>query len=343
MCRIPPIVLILVAFPALCFADEVRFKNGDRVNGKVTWQNGKVTISESVFGTVSADAKEVESFTSAEPLTYQPPATTTSTTTTPSVTTTAPATTTAMTSVATTTASTTTAVAAAPVPPAPPPKKWSGSVVAGAIVTRGNSVTESYRVAADATRKGENNTLSLSAAYAFGQNKDLQTGTENTTTDTWFGQAKLDHSLGEKLYDYALFRIEQDNVADLNLRITPGVGLGYRWINKPETHFNTEGGLTWVYESYDNTTGTTEHFAARLAYHVDHKLNDKVSLVHNFEYLPNVSAIDDFNLNIDAGVRAMLTTAMFLETKIVWQHDSTPAPDAQPDDLLFSLGVGWNF
>lgn len=325
MLRLLLLVSVLGCFARISLADEVMFKNGDRVSGSVTISEGRITIHHSVFGTVSADANDVKSVS----------------TTQPTLATTAP--TSAPTSNPTTIATTTTApVPGAAVPPAPAPKRWSGSVTAGAIIQRGNSDTESFNVAANATRQGDNNTLSLSAAYAFGQSRDKDTGVENTTTDTWFTQAKLDHSLSAKWYDYALIRVEQDNVANLHVRVTPGVGMGYRWINKPETHFNTEAGVTWVYEQYD-TAGSREHIAARLAYHYDRKINDKVSIVHNLEYLPNVADISDFNLNIDISVRAALIKATFFEVKALWQHDSQPAPGAEDDDLLFTLGLGWNF
>ena len=313
------IVLLLIVCAlrsAAARADEVRFQNGDRVSGVVTRADGKVTIRSRLFGTISADEKEIMSVT------------------------TAPAATITATTLATTTpVAVQTESATQPVPP----KRWSGSVVAGAIVTRGNSHTEDYRVAFDATRKGDHNTLTLSGAYAFGQSRDPNTGDEAVTADNWFVQAKLDHSLTERLYDYAIARVEQDNVANLDLRVSPGVGVGYRWINRDATHFNTEAGVTWVWEQYD-TQGSTEHFAVRLAYHLDHKLNDKVSLVHNVEYLPNVTdPFDDFNVNADAGLRAMLTKSMFAEMKVEWKHDSTPAPDADKNDLRYTLGLGWNF
>jgi putative salt-induced outer membrane protein YdiY len=308
------IALLLLACAPNVRADEVRFQNGDRVSGVVTRADGKVIIRSPLFGTISADEKEIASVTTAP-------------------------------TISATTLATTTPAAIQPVVPAQPvaPKKWSGSLVAGAIVQRGNAHTEDYRVAFDATRKGDHNTLTLSAAYAFGQSRNPDTGNENVTADNWFGQAKLDHSLSERWYDYAIARVEQDNVANLDLRVSPGVGLGYRWINRDATHFNTEAGITWIWEQYD-TQGSTEHFAARLAYHLDHKLNQSVSLVHNVEYLPSVTdPFGDFNLNADAGLRAMLTKSMFAEMKVEWKYDSTPAPDAEKNDLRYTLGLGWNF
>jgi hypothetical protein len=76
---------------------------------------------------------------------------------------------------------------------------------------------------------------------------------------------------------------------------------------------------------------------------MDKKVNDKVTLFHNLEYVPSLEDAEEFNINADAGVRATLTEKMFAEFKFQWKHDSEPAPGAQENDLRYILGVGWSF
>jgi putative salt-induced outer membrane protein YdiY len=312
---------------------EVTLFNGDRVTGMISAFNNKVTITHDVFGTITADPKDIRWITLIPSATLPSTLPTTAPATLPvATTTTAPS----------TIATTQDATAESAKPQAAKPKVWSGSVVGGALATRGNSDTEIFNLRFDATRTGERNTLTLAAGYAFGQQEDQDTGNENTTTNNWFAQARLDHNLSERFYDFALVRLEGDEVADLNLRASPGVGIGYRWILRPLTHLNTEAGITWVYEDYEGG-GHNEHFAVRLAYHFDHKFNDKVALVHNVEYLPAIVDPSNFNLNADIGLRTDLTTKIFAEGKIEWRHDSTPAPDASRNDLRYILGVGFKF
>jgi putative salt-induced outer membrane protein YdiY len=354
MNRLIFVVLLAAALPAAAFGDEVSFHNGDRVSGDVTWSadRGELTIRNSVLGTVTARAADVKSVTpaagpvaGANAVTTRPVGDATATTrAVPDAKT--QATTVAASQPAPATAPVDPAVVAAPAtPPAPPVKRWSGSVTASLMATRGNSDTESTRVTAEAVRKGESNTLTLSGGYFLGQTRDPQTGDRVTTTDNWFGQGKVDHKLSERFYDYAILRVERDNVANLEVRVSPGVGVGYRWVNDPDFHVNTEAGVNWVYEQYE-TGGANEHFAVRLAYHVDRQLNEFVSLVHNVEYLPSVSdPAGNFNLNADAGLRAAMTKdkKLFTELKVEWKHDSTPAPGAEKNDLRYTVGVGYSF
>ena len=86
-------------------------------------------------------------------------------------------------------------------------------------------------------------------------------------------------------------------------RLAPGVGVGYQWVETADFNFNTEAGVSYVYEDYSND-GNNDRVALRLAYHLDKKLNDKVSIFHNLEWLPAFDDPGDYNLNIDAGVKA---------------------------------------
>jgi putative salt-induced outer membrane protein YdiY len=355
------ILLLLLALPAArAAADEVILHNGDRVTGVVTGiTDGKIIIAQTKFGTISASLSDVKSVApasatqpaaksqattapatqaSTQPATQPATKPTTQASTQPA---TQPASQPATQPAAVTTKPVTPPPAAAPVPKPPPVKRWSGAVTATALATRGNSESESIRVSIDALRKGDKNTLTLAAAYALGQTEDA-TGANTTNIDNWFASAKLDYAFNEKWYNYALVRVEEDNVANLALRVSPGIGVGYRWINKPDRHFNTEMGVSYVWERFDND-GTNEHVALRLAYHYDRKLNDKVSLVHNLEYLPSVEDLGDFNLNADLGLRAQLTENMFGEFKVEWRHDASPAPGADENDLRYTIGVGWKF
>jgi putative salt-induced outer membrane protein YdiY len=322
---------------ASAFADELVFKNGDKLTGTITAvEGGKLTINTTMAGTVTVDLTNVQTFSTDAPI-----------------------------AIRTNSGSKLVQTAKASEEPgkikteggdvAPqtvaltdikdvnhPAPKWTGSVVINGDLTRGNTHTESVGATATAVQRREDDRISLDAGYAFGRQRDPSTGGNITTTDNWFGQGKYDYFFTPKFYGYGMVRVERDNIANLDLRLSPGVGVGYQWVERPDFNFNTEAGLTWVYESFSDD-GTEDHVAARLAYHLDKKLNDKVSLFHDLEYLPSLEDISDFNVNADGGLRVALSASMFTEFKVEWKHDNTPAPGALKDDLHYVLGIGWNF
>ena len=327
------ILLFLVLTPSV-FADEVVLKNGDRITGTITSSDGKkLTLKTKALSDLTIDMKDVATFITdaparlklkdgehvkakvdaGEPGTVQ--------------------------------------IAdperrAVPVTEFkyvnPPFETWTGALLLGGSLTRGNSDTENLNFSAEAVRRTEIDRISLDAGYLFGREKDPATGSKSTTTDAWFAAAKYDYFFTEKFYGYGLFRVEHDRIADVNVRLLPFAGVGYQWVESDDFNFNTEAGLGYVYEDFTNAP-TDGHFAARLAYHVDKKINDKVKLFHNLEYFPSLEDISDFNVDADAGIRATLTKSFFTEFKVQWKYDATPSPTAAKNDLRYLLSLGWTF
>ncbi len=316
-------------------ADEVQFKNGDRLSGTiVSAEGGVLVIKTDVAGEVKVKMEDVATFSTSQPVTLQLNDDTR-----------------LQQPVAAGEAGSVNlqegAVQAQPIPLTAirrinPSEKWTGAIVVGGMLERGNTRTDSLNISAEAARRTETDRITLDAAYRFGRQRDPDTGEDQTTTDNWSFGGKYDYFVSEKWYAYANTRIERDRIADLDLRITPGVGVGYQWIETPRTSFTTEAGLTWLYEDYRGAD-STDSLALRLAYELKHQLNDKVALFHGVEYFPSLENINDYLILADAGIRADLTSTMFGEFKLEVKHDSTPAPGASRTDLKYILGIGWRF
>ena len=131
--------------------------------------------------------------------------------------------------------------------------------------------------------------------------------------------------------------------ADLDLRFSPSVGVGFQWYETPTFNLSSEAGLAWVYEDFRNA-GSDDHFAARLAYHVDWTPYKGVLLFHNLEWLPAFDdPFGDYNLNGDVGLRTTIVQGFFAEAKVEGRYDSVPAPGAEKEDLRYLLAIGWSF
>jgi hypothetical protein len=76
--------------------------------------------------------------------------------------------------------------------------RWSGSASAGALVTRGNSQTESFNATIDAVRRTARDRLTLGASYLYARQKD-ENGVAETTTDAWRLRGQYDYFLGKRL------------------------------------------------------------------------------------------------------------------------------------------------
>jgi putative salt-induced outer membrane protein YdiY len=320
-------------------ADVVVLKNGDKINGTIGQiADGKMEFKSPVLGDIKIDLANVESYTTDAPATIRLKAKAAATQPTITDKITAGDATKVQTANGQT-------ISVGDVKVINPPKKdWTGSVLASGILQRGNTDTLDVGVRADASLRRDSefqdDRFSLGAAYNFGTTgRGDNTG---TTTDNWLAMAKYDKFWTEKLYGYATFKVEHDRIAALNYRLAPGVGIGYQWLESPNANFNTEVGVSYVYEDYD--PGDNNDFVAlRLAYHYDRKLRDNVKFFHNLEYLPAFEDPGDYLLTTDIGLRVDLTEHFFTEGRVEWKRDSTPAPDTLKNDLRYIIGIGWSF
>ena len=169
------------------------------------------------------------------------------------------------------------------------------------------------------------------------------TGEKSTTINYAMALAKYDHFFTKKFYGYLNFKAEHDEVAELEVRLAPGVGVGYQWYEGPRFNLLTETGVSWVYENFKHAP-SHEFVAARLAYAVDWTPIDPLYLYHKLEYLPAFEDPGgDYLLNADAGVRLSVWKALFAEFRYELRYDSRPAPGRDTTDQRFILGAGWSF
>jgi putative salt-induced outer membrane protein YdiY len=322
-------------------ADEVIFTNGDRLNGTIkSVEAGKLTIDTKLAGTVVVDLKNVKTFSTDKPV--QTRLKDNTIVRDPIQAKGAPAT-------QPTTGPSEISIGGNTLPLSDIKRinnglAWTGAIIANGSLARGNTHSTDFGLSANASLRRDDeyhdDRFSLSGAYNFGKQKVA--GTEVTSADNWFAQAKYDKFFTDNFYGYGVLRYDHDRLAFLNYRLAPGVGAGYQWIESADFNFSTEAGVSYVYEEYSND-GNNDRVALRLAYHLDKNLNASVSIFHDLEWLPAFDNPADYNLNTDAGIRAKMTDKLFSEFKVVYQRDNTPAPGALKDDVRFLLGVGYTF
>jgi hypothetical protein len=109
---------------------------------------------------------------------------------------------------------------------------WTGSLVAGGLITRGNSDTDAFNLSFDVTRRTDIDRIDINGQYLFGRQKNPDTGEKTTTTDNWRLAGEYDYFLTKQLYAFGSAGIEKDRIANLNLRFAPAVGLGYQWVER---------------------------------------------------------------------------------------------------------------
>lgn len=228
-------------------------------------------------------------------------------------------------------------------PPAKPEPKWTGSISLGITSTHGNTKAESVTGSANASKRTDKDRTTVSADYAKSTKEDDITGENETVEDWWRARAKYDYFFSEKMYGYLDTRYEKDSVAELDRRITVGVGGGYQWVESDDMNFSTEIGLASLYEKYDNQTDSNSEISLQLGYHFDKKLRDNIKFINDLTYYPALDKFSDYYLTTTAEIRANFTDTFFTNFKTILNYDATPAQGMHKTDVKYFLGLGYTF
>ncbi len=232
----------------------------------------------------------------------------------------------------------------------PEPEVWHGSVNLAAGMARGNTVSESASLSADASRKWDSNRFTSSLGYYFSQSGDTKADKQKTE-NRFEVQAQEDYFLLPKLYTYLNGKFETDQIMDLDYRLRLGAGLGYQWLESEDVFslgkmsFNQELGAAWVREEYENEY--KDDFATvRYAHHFmwDFVNVEGLQFFHNLEFLPDVSdPAENYLIDADAGLSWAFRSNWQLMAKFEWDYKSKVADGVKHSDLRYILALGYKW
>ncbi len=335
------LTLFTLMFSATSIADEVYFKNGDRLSGQIVrLTDGKLVLTSKVAGEVTVSLADVKTFSSDAPVEVhlkdgtvlrQP------------------------------------VVAAEPnefaikageslkpqsfpladvtsinPPPAPKPK-WTGSISGSLSLTSGNTEASSIAGSVSLARRSEQDRTTADADIAQSNQTDPDTGEGRTTENWWRLRGQYDYFFTKKFFGFANGRYEKDDIARLERRVVVGGGAGYQWIETPKTLFSTNLGLASLFEKYKRQPDTNNQLSLQAGYNFSHQLAKTTRLLHDLTWYPSLEEFSDFFLTSTAEVRTNLTKSMFANFKVIFNYDATPALSRESTDIKYLLGVGFNF
>jgi uncharacterized protein DUF481 len=340
-----PRIVIVCSFAALSFslalgarADEIQFTNGDKLSGKIVkLADGKLGFDSKVAGTISVNWSDVATLASDDPVTLQLAG---GSVILDKLVASAPG---------TVQTAGNDKVSSQTIPLAnaeklnPEPVHWTGTLVAGADIERGNTVKTAANVDLAAVRRSEDDRITFKAGYAGEQAAVGGSNDQETTKRKVYGSLQYDLFFTKKFYGWSAASAEKDGVADLDLRFIAGAGPGYQFFETDTLKYNIEGGLTWFSESYSNGTPHRDYLALRLASNLDWTLYPGLTFFQYTKVFPSLQSSKDQLVDTATGFRYKIWGNFFGESKMLWVWDSTPAEGKKRQDLAFILGVGYGF
>jgi putative salt-induced outer membrane protein YdiY len=232
-----------------------------------------------------------------------------------------------------------TAAIAAAAPAAPPMATkfpWQNSVSLGLTLTRGNSDTTLFTADYLTQRKTPFDEYKIELNGSYGDQGSRQ------TVNNYKANAQWNHLFTPRIYTYGRVEGVRDIITDLNYRATVGPGLGCYLVKNTNTTFAVEGGGAFEAQRLDDK-GDQTFATLRLADRFEQKINPHVRIWQNTEILPQVDAFDNYVVNFEAGVEALLSKSFSLKTYLDDNFDNTPAPGKLKNDAKIIAALGYKF
>jgi len=338
--RATAILAVLLAVCGGALGDEVVFKNGDRLTGRIeTMADGKLTIASVVAGSVTVDMGLVRTFRTDAPILlilsdgrmlYS------------RVTEDADGRVAIEESETLQAQSVALANVKAINPPPKPGPKWKGNVSAGYTFTAGNTETDALNLDIALSRRSERDRVTLKGGVLYAREKDDATGDREPTSEKWFGEGKYDYFFTKKFYGFANARIEQDRIADLDARVLLGGGPGIQWVENDVVKYATDAGLAWRYEQFTHQPGGESSMSGQAGSHFELSFHDRAKLLHDLTYYPSLEKSGDFFITSTAELRFALTERLFAGAKLKMDHDAKPPAGTKRTDWLYVFNLGIN-
>jgi putative salt-induced outer membrane protein len=218
---------------------------------------------------------------------------------------------------------------------------WDGSLDAGIDVTRGNSETENYRLAFRAARVISSNRLTLLASLLRSFD-DLPNAKPHTTADETRGGAFFDRDFSSRFFVFGNGDFMSDGLQDLNLRSVAGGGIGYHLLTSDRASLDLLGGANFTREDYEEFQRNL--LAGQVGEELNFKFGNNTSLNQNFAYFPDLT---------DPGGNYRTNFSLTTVTKIVkwfgWQnylsdmYVTNPPTGKKRNELVFTFGLRVTF
>jgi putative salt-induced outer membrane protein len=224
--------------------------------------------------------------------------------------------------------------------PPQPPRKWDGQVQFGFASTSGRQDTQNANLSAQAVRESKKTRWTLSAGGRYGATD----GDKNV--DAQEAAAKFDHFLSQRVYWYADLSTLRDPINLIDFRISPGVGVGRKFITAETILLEGEAGVTEIWERQSSPLGekrTESDLYARIGLRFAWTLKPGAKFTEEIEVFPGLTSSDEFRYRSVSQLTAALMERLSLAAGFTVNYDSDPPGDAPKTSTHASTGFIYNF
>lgn len=216
------------------------------------------------------------------------------------------------------------------------PSTYSGVFNLGGILYRGNTDSRALNVATRFQVRTRKHRFTVDAKHNYGEANGVVTARNSAAS------LKYDFFARDKVYSYAHSLSEQDYFANLNLRSSEGLGMGYQFFDTRQLSLFAEMGVSYFNE--DVIIGVDKRSAAgRWAVGLDWEAVPKrLMLFHRQEgYFSGNS--NSVTLRAEQGLRVPLIDNVSANFEVDYRFNRYPEAGKKKTDMNVILGVTYEY
>ena len=214
---------------------------------------------------------------------------------------------------------------------------WNGGLDAGLELTRGNSKTRNFRFAFSAVRKVSSEALTLYAESIYSID-DVAGARPHVTANMNRGGARFDHDFVSRLFVFANTDFMTDGLQDLNLRSVVGGGIGYHFINRDNATLNLLGGANFTRENYIEVQ--RDLAAGQVGEEFTLKLGKSTALLQNLAFFPDLTdSGGNYRSNFSLGTVTKIGKWLGWQNNFSDIYVTNPPPGKKRNEFAFTSGL----
>jgi putative salt-induced outer membrane protein YdiY len=216
------------------------------------------------------------------------------------------------------------------------PSTYSGLFNLGGSLNSGNTDTRAINVATLFQVRTWKHRFTVDAKHNYAAANGEMTARNSS------GSLKYDFFTREKVYSYAQSLTEQDTFANLNLRNTEGLGVGYQFFDTRQISLFAETGVSFFNE--DVIVGEDKRNAAiRWAVGLDWEVGPRrVKLFHRQEGYYSYS-VNSVVVRTEQGFLVPLLDNVSANFEVDYRYNSSPEAGSKNSDLNVILGLTYEY
>jgi putative salt-induced outer membrane protein YdiY len=217
---------------------------------------------------------------------------------------------------------------------------WSGGVDAGLSAARGNADTTNINLGLRGARTTANTRLSLMLTSLLARSR-ASDGSTLTTANAVRSALRYEINVSDRIFTFGFGNFESDRIQHLDLRSVTGGGAGLRVMGSDRGTMDMFTGVSMNREEFSAQSGTPDRSSGELLLGQDasYKVSPRTSIAGRLSFFPNLTLPGEYRASFDTSAVTKLNSWLGWQVTLSNIYVSNPPAGARTNDLLLSTGL----